>query len=113
MFTLLKNWAILSAAVFVTSMLLLPVMKLKSWKTAIWVAALFGLLQALLMGVLTFLTLPLWLLTFGLFTFVLQAVLLWVTDRLVDDMRIKSFGWTLVAAVLISLLDRFGHWLFG
>jgi putative membrane protein len=113
MIVLLKSWAILSAAVLVTSIVLMPVMRLKSWKTAIWVAALFGFLQALLLKFLQFLTFPLWLLTFGLFTFVLQAFLLWVTDRLMEDLRIKSFGWTLVAAVLISLLDRFGHYLFG
>lgn len=113
MITLLKNWAILSAAVFVASILLMPVMKLRRWQTAIWVAGVFGLLQTLLLRVLVVVTWPAWVLTFGLFTFVLQAFLLWITDKLMDDLQIKSFGWTVVAAIVITLLERFGHFLFG
>lgn len=113
MITLVKNWAILSGAVLIASVLLLPVMKLKSWKTALAVAAVFGLLQVLLLKFLVIVTLPASIITFGLFTFVLQALLLWITDKLLDDLHIKSFGWTLICAVVISLLDRFGHYLFG
>ena len=113
MITLVKSWAILGGAVLIASVLLLPVMKLKSWKTAIAVAAVFGLLQVLLLKFLVIVTLPASIITFGLFTFVLQALLLWITDKLLDDLHIKSLGWTLICAVVISLLDRFGHYLFG
>jgi putative membrane protein len=113
MIHLLKSWAILSAAVLVTSAILAGVMKVKSWKTAVWVAALFGILQTLFLKFLIFITLPVWFFTFGLFTFVLQAFLLWVTDKAISDLQIKSFGWTLVAAFCITVLDRFGHYLFG
>jgi putative membrane protein len=113
MIYMFKSWAILTVAVLITSLILIPVMKVKTWKTAALVAAIFGVLQVLFLNVLKFLTLPLWFLTFGLFTFVLQAILLWVTDKLLDDLEIKGFGWTIVAAFLISVFDRFGHYLFG
>ncbi len=111
MMHVLKNWAILSGAVLVTSVVLAPVMKMKSWKTAVWVAAVFGVLQSFFLKFLIFLSWPAWVLTFGLLTFVLQAFLLWITDKAIDDMHIKSFGWTLVAALLITVGDRVGHFL--
>lgn len=113
MITLLMNWAILTGAVLIASVLLLPVMKLKSWKTAILVAGLFGLLKAVLFRFLLIVTLPLNAITLGLFTFVLLGLLLWITDKLLDDLHIKSFGWTIVTAAVITGLDRFGHFLFG
>jgi putative membrane protein len=113
MIHLLLSWAILTGAVLLTSLIMKPVIRMRSWKTAIWVAAMFGVLQTLFLRFLVFLTFPAWVLTFGLFTFVLQAFLLWVTDKALSDIQIKSFGWTIVAAFLISLLDRFGHFLLG
>ena len=49
---------------------------------------------------------------FGLFKFVINAFLLWVTDKLMDDFEIEGFGTTLIAAFLISIIDSMLRWVF-
>jgi putative membrane protein len=81
----------------------LPGIHLKGWGTALGVAVVYSILHALLFKLLLVLAAPLVLLTFGLFAFVLNAFLLWLTDKLIDGFKINSFLTTLGAAVLISL----------
>lgn len=81
----------------------LPGIHLKNWGTALGVAVVYSVLHALLYKLLLFLAAPLVLITFGLFAFVLNAFLLWITDKLIDSFEIKDFLTTIIAAVLISL----------
>ena len=110
MIQILLSWVILAGAVMLTTILLRPWIRIKSWKTAFAVAAVFGVLNVLLFKLMVVLSLPAIVLTLGLFTFVLHAALLWITDQIIDDFEIKSFGWTVLAAVLITVLDRCGHY---
>ncbi|HUY61415.1 MAG TPA: phage holin family protein, partial [Candidatus Dormibacteraeota bacterium] len=75
------------------------------------VALLFGLVNAVLGTVLRLLTLPIRLLTLGLFTFLINALLLLVTANLSSNLRVANFLTALEAAVIISvvstLLNRF------
>ena len=70
-----------------------------------------NVLSWLLGGILTLLSLPLMVLTFGLFKFVINAILLWITDAFISDFKINGLGTLLVAAVLITILDAVLHWL--
>lgn len=54
---------------------------------------------------LLLLSLPFIILTLGLFTFVVNAFMLWITDKILEDFKIDGFGWTLVAALCISVVD--------
>ena len=49
--------------------------------------------------------------TFGLFVFVIDAFILFVTDKLLDDFEIDNLFITLVAAVLLTLLNGIWNWL--
>ena len=100
----------LSVAVFVVAQLLKGI-TLKSYGTALIVALVYGFLSWLLGGIFTFLTLPLMVLTFGLFKFVINAILLWLTDMLIPDFKINGVGTLIVAAILITLIDSFLHWI--
>ncbi len=73
--------------------------------SAIIVAVVYGLLKGLLQGVLMFVTLPFVLLTLGLFIIVINAFLLWLTDKLVERVEIKSFGALFLGTILLSLID--------
>jgi putative membrane protein len=88
--------------------LLVPGMRLRSFKTAFSVSAVYGLLNFLLFKVLVFITFPLlilkWL-TLGLFGVVLNAVLLLAADKLLDDFELDGFSSAFWAAVLISLAN--------
>ncbi|WP_437669577.1 phage holin family protein [Sorangium sp. So ce131] len=90
---------------------LMPGVRLRRTKTAVGVAAVFALLNLLLGWLVTFLVkvalLPVAFLTFGLaylfLGILVNSVLLWATDKLIDDFDVKGFGPLLGTASLISL----------
>ena len=74
--------------------------------TATLVAALvLGIFNAILRPLLLILTLPLNLLTLGLFTFVINALMLELTSGVVSGFRVDGFGSALVGALLLSLVS--------
>lgn len=72
----------------------------------LWQAALvLGLVNAIIKPVLWFLTLPLTVLTFGLFALVVNALMLQLTAWLVADFKIRTFGSALLAALVMAVLS--------
>ncbi len=111
MFYFLWNTLLLSLAIFVVARLL-PGIHLKGFGTAIIVALVYSLINYLIGWLLLLITLPAVIITFGLFKFVINAFLLWLTDKLVDDFKIEGFGTTLIAAFLIAFIDSILRWIF-
>jgi putative membrane protein len=112
--TLLLSWLILSVAVYLTAALL-PGITVRSFCGAIWAAAVFGVLNALLgwlfFAVFTIATLGLaWLLAF-LTRWVINAILLLFTAKLTDAIEVKSFGTALLGALVMSVIGTLGQWL--
>ncbi|NOX89341.1 MAG: phage holin family protein [Calditrichaeota bacterium] len=68
-------------------------------------AIVFGLLNTFLKPVLLIFTLPINLLTLGLFTVVINGIILELTDFFVDSFHISSFGVAILAAIIISLVS--------
>ena len=85
----LLNWLILSVSVFVVTRIL-PSVRIKGFATAVLVAFVYGILKLLLTQILVFLSLPLIFLTFGLFYFVINAFLLWLTDKLISEFEVNG-----------------------
>ncbi len=108
--TMIINFLLLSVAIFLVATLM-PTIKIKSYGTAIVVALVYSVINFLVGWLLTFIALPLIWITFGLFKLVINAVLLWMTDQLVDDFKIKGIGSTLVAAILITVIDSILKWM--
>ena len=105
--SLLISWMVLSLAVWATAAVL-PGFHVKNFKSALLVAAIFGLLNFflgwLLFAVLTVATLGLaWLLAF-ITRWIINALLLKLTDQLTDHLTIDNFGWALVGALMISVV---------
>ena len=67
----------------------------------VWIAILFGLVNAIVGTILRILTFPLTVLTLGLFSIIVNALLLELTDALTSDLDIDSFFWTAIGAALI------------
>jgi len=79
---------------------------------ALLVAALIlGLLNAVIRPVLILLTLPINLLTLGLFTFVINAAMLGATAGLVPGFSIDGFGPALIGAIALSIISGMLNWL--
>ena len=68
-------------------------------------ALVLGLINAIVRPVLVVLTLPLTLVTLGLFIFVLNAFCLWLTSRLVSGFEIQSFLSAFLGALVISIVS--------
>lgn len=98
------NILLLSIVVFVVAQIL-PGIRIKSFGTAIVVSIVYSLLSFFFGWLLILLALPFIILTFGLFKFVINAILLWLTDQFIENFEIKGFGTTLLAAVLITIFD--------
>jgi len=112
--SVLWSWLILSFAVWLTAAIL-PGVRVKSFLSAIIVAAIYGVLNFLLgwlfFTVLAVVTLGIaWLLAF-ITRWIINAILLVLTDKLTDHLKIDSFGWALGAALLMSVIGTLGEWL--
>lgn len=111
---LILSWLVLSLAVWVTDALL-PGFHTKNGKSAFIVAAIFGLLNYLL-GWLFFVVFSIatlgiaWLLAF-ITRWIINAILLVITDRLTDHLKIDGFGWALGGALVMSFVGTFGQWI--
>lgn len=99
-FNLLVN----SVGIFIIGYLLKGV-ELKSFLTAVWVAILLGLLNVFVKPILAFLSLPLTILTFGLFILVINALILLMVDALVEGFNIDNFWWALLFGLILSILN--------
>jgi len=86
---------------------LLAAVNIKDFGTAMVVALIIGLLNTFIRPVLFVLTLPVNVLTLGLFTLVLNGLMFWVTSRLVDNFTITGFWWAVLAAVIYSVISSF------
>lgn len=110
----LITWLILAAAVWVTAAIL-PGFHVKNFGSAVLVAAIFGILNFFLgwlfFAVFAVATLGLALLLAFLTRWIINAILLKMTDALTDHLTIDSFGWALGGAMLMSLLGTAGEWL--
>ena len=79
--------------------------------SALIAALVLGLLNATLRPVLGFLAFPITFLTFGLFSFVLNAIVLYITAALVKGFHIRSFLAALIASILLGILNGIIFWI--
>lgn len=97
-------WLINSVAVYVTAKILAGV-EIKNFWTALGVAAGISIVNIILKPVLAILSLPFILLTFGLFVWVIDALLIMLIDKVIDGFKIKNFGWALGFSLILSLIS--------
>lgn len=110
---LLLSWLILTFAVWLTAAIL-PGFHVKSFKSALWVAAIFGVLNFLLGQIIfivfSVLTLGIAYLLAFITRWIITALLLKLTDRMTDHLRIDGFGWALLGALMMSAIGTIGEW---
>jgi putative membrane protein len=104
-------WVLLQALVVFATAKVVPGIKVESYGAAIVVAIVYAIVSFLLKGVLVFISLPLIFLTFGLFLFVVNMLLLWVTDKLVSSLEIKGVVPLAMASLCISIGGVLVNWI--
>lgn len=79
--------------------------KFDSFWSAIIVAVVLAILNAIIKPILILLTLPITLVTFGLFLFVINALIILLADKLVSGFSVDGFWWALLFSLLLSLVS--------
>lgn len=88
---------------------ILPGIEIKDMLTALLVAAVLSILDAIVKPLLILLTLPATILTLGLFLFVINACIILIDDHFVGGFKVESFWHALLFSVLLSFFNSFVH----
>ena len=94
--------------VFVTANIL-PGAHVDSFGTAIIVAVVLGLINTFIRPILIILTLPINILTLGLFTLVIMALLVMLVAHIVPGFTVNGFWWAMAFAVVLWIINTFLH----
>jgi uncharacterized membrane protein YvlD (DUF360 family) len=100
---LIIMWLVLAAAIALAAAIVPSVEVEGGFFTLLWVALLFGLVNGLIGPLVRLISLPLTMLTFGLFALVINGILLALTAGLSDNLQVGGFFGAIVAALLISI----------
>ena len=98
----LARWFLLALALLLVAHLY-PGVEVKSFVSALIAALVLGLLNTLLRPVLVLLTLPVTVLSLGLFLFVINALMFWSAASLLDGFGVTGFGAALIGSLIYSL----------
>ena len=94
---------IIAVAVILTAAVL-PGIQIKSFGTAILVAIVLALLNYFVSPVMVYLSIPITIITFGLFLFVINALIIMLASSLVGGFKVDGFWWALIFSVVLSFV---------
>ena len=103
---LLVNLLVNGLAVYITAHVL-PGVYVESFLTAVIVSVVLGIVNTFLKPVLFLLTLPATILTLGLFTFVINALMVYLVATFVPGFHVNGFWAALMFSVVLSLVSWF------
>ncbi|HMR55362.1 MAG TPA: phage holin family protein [Candidatus Doudnabacteria bacterium] len=101
---LIFHWLVSSIAILIAAYLI-PRVEVDSFVTALIVAVVIGALNMLVRPILLLLTFPITIVTLGLFTLVINAALVWLTQMVVPGFTVGNFGWAILFAVVLSVIN--------
>lgn len=103
---LLVRWIALAAAFALTSWILNGMDISGGFWAYLWLALLFGIVNSILGTILRLVTLPLMVITLGLFSIVINALLLQILDWISDHFTIDHFFWTAIwGAIILAIVS--------
>lgn len=102
---LLIKWLIFSFAIYAAAYLLQPGIMVADFTTALVAAIVLGLINAVIAPILLILTLPINILTLGLFTFVLNALLVMLAGNLIPGFTVAGFWYALLFSLIVSVIN--------
>jgi putative membrane protein len=110
MLRMIINW-LLSAVALIIVTYVVPGFYLHGFLAALWAAVVIGFVNATLGSFLKLITLPLTVLTLGIFWIVINAIMLEVASFFSPNFRISSFGAAFIGAIVLALVQMLLRWL--
>ncbi len=98
---------LINAAAFYVTAYLIPGITINGWAALLVIAIVWGILSVVIKPILLILTLPINILTLGLFTLVINAILLLMTSSLVPGFKVDGFGTAVLAALVLAVVSGF------
>jgi putative membrane protein len=106
---ILLRWVV-SALAFLALSYIIPGISVKGFGTALVLALLWGLVNITIKPILILLTLPFNLLTFGIFTFIINGFLLWILGGVVKGFEVHGFWVAVLGALFLSAVSSLSQW---
>lgn len=103
------KWVV-SGLAFLVLPQIVPGISVKGFGTALLLAFLWGIIGITVKPILVILTLPINLLTFGIFTFVINGFLLWILGGFVKGFEVETFWAAMLGAIVLSIINMLSHW---
>lgn len=104
------TWLVTAVALLITSHFV-PGFEVRGFITAVIAAVVLGLVNAIVRPILIFFTLPLTILTLGLFLFVVNALSIWIVAALLSpEFQITGFIPALVGSIVLTIVTSILNW---
>lgn len=91
---------------------LLPGIVVRGFIPALLAALFLGIVNTLIRPILLLITLPINVLTLGLFTFVINAVLVLLVSKVITGFEVKGFWWAVLFSIVLSIIQYILHRIF-
>jgi putative membrane protein len=102
---LLLVWLLNAVALLGVSYLLSSGIHIDGFKSALWAALILGLVNTIIKPVFQLLTLPITIVTMGLFLLVINGLMFWMVGSILSGFRVDGFWWAVAGAILYTLIS--------
>lgn len=109
---LILKWLIMTASVMIAAYVI-PGITVRSFFSALWVALFLGIVNMLLRPFLLLITLPINILTLGLFTFVINGVIILLASSIVKGFQVSGFWIAVLFSIMLSIINYLMNLLIG
>lgn len=103
---ILINWLVMTLIILIAAYLL-PGVTVTTFVVALLVALVLGIVNAIIKPILIILTLPINILTLGLFILVINALLVMLVAWLIPGFEVAGFWWAMLFSIVISVIEFF------
>lgn len=104
MITLIIKWFIAAVSIFAVGYYL-PGIHVADYKVALIVAIVLAILNVTLRPILKLISLPITLLTLGLFAFIVNGFVFWLVTKIVSGFTVDTFWWAVLGAIIVSIVS--------
>ena len=102
----LIHWLVIALALWVTAYIL-PGVHVGSYQALAIAAVVLGLVNALIRPILTILTLPITVLTLGLFYLLVNGFTFLLASKMVPEFQVDGYWWAVLGAIVVSIVSSF------
>lgn len=109
---LVVKWLIMTASVMIAAYVI-PGVTVSSFFSALWVALFLGIVNLLLKPFLILITLPINILTLGLFTFVINGLIILLASSVIKGFQVSGFWSAVLFSIILSIINYLMNLLLG